>query len=326
MLRLLVIVAIASVAVSITTIGTLAFFQDTETVSGNEFRAGTVDITVDGNNGLAGNGGVVCLGLEPLSFKGTSPDIPTDCALKPSQFGHIKFLLDNVGDNPVDVWKRIATAVSTNNGWSEPECETVASSTYVPPTSAIPADCTVIGTGGVAVSAPSIDDLENYMDFDLAAVDAFRVPTDGSFTTAGNPAVGTPALQIVDRQTCEITGGIFDLGLDGVEAPPFSTSDDSCLFPQPPREIVTEILALPLNGVTPGGLDSLIGCEMYLGTIQPGGAMTVIQSFHLQDTLDNHGQTDIMSFDEVYTAMQVNNPMPSSQECLDFRLRKPVTP
>ena len=34
----------------------------------------------------------------------------------------------------------------------------------------------------------------------------------------------------------------------------------------------------------------------------------MIQSFHLNDGLGNEGQTDIMSFDEDYVAIQVNAP------------------
>jgi predicted ribosomally synthesized peptide with SipW-like signal peptide len=83
--------------------GTLAYFSDTESTTGNTFTAGTIDLSVNGEN--------------PWTTAYTTE--LTD--LKPCMTGTLTSTLTNEGTNPMDVWKRI-TAVSTGAGTeTEPE-------------------------------------------------------------------------------------------------------------------------------------------------------------------------------------------------------------
>jgi predicted ribosomally synthesized peptide with SipW-like signal peptide len=101
--------------------GTFAVFTDTETTTGSTFTAGTVDIAVDGENPWASSYQV---------------SLGTQTALKPSQTGLITFPIENVGNNPVHVWKMVSSIVDGGGlaGYpcpapvatgvsSEPECE-----------------------------------------------------------------------------------------------------------------------------------------------------------------------------------------------------------
>ena len=66
---------------------TSSFFSDTETSVDNTFTAGTIDIDIDGHNPFIDN------------F-----DIGD---LKPGEVGYINFRINNVGENPVDVSKKL---------------------------------------------------------------------------------------------------------------------------------------------------------------------------------------------------------------------------
>jgi predicted ribosomally synthesized peptide with SipW-like signal peptide len=71
-------------------VGTFAYFNDTETSTGNTFTAGTIDIAVDGENPWVS------------SAQYTFTDV------KPCEVQTIDFTITNVGTNPVVVWKHIA--------------------------------------------------------------------------------------------------------------------------------------------------------------------------------------------------------------------------
>lgn len=106
---LAMIAAVAAIAVG----GTMAYFSDTETTTGNTFTAGTIDIDIDGENAWTSH-----------------YDIGD---LKPGEVGYINFEINNVGKNPVNISKTLKTIVGTggdanydcnNRGVSsEPECE-----------------------------------------------------------------------------------------------------------------------------------------------------------------------------------------------------------
>jgi predicted ribosomally synthesized peptide with SipW-like signal peptide len=78
-------------------VGTFAYFNDTETSTGNSFTAGTIDIAVDGGNPWVRS--------VPYTFTGVKP-----CDVKT-----IDFTITNVGTNPVVVWKHI-TVTSRSGG------------------------------------------------------------------------------------------------------------------------------------------------------------------------------------------------------------------
>jgi len=91
--------------------GLFTHFQDTETSESNTFTAGSIDITVTATQGTQvwyGDGSARVYDL------------------KPCQTGWIEFRVDNVGDNELDLYKRIILVDITNNGWTEPECEECA--------------------------------------------------------------------------------------------------------------------------------------------------------------------------------------------------------
>lgn len=82
---------------------TRAYFSDTEKSSGNFIQAGTVDISVDGEN----------------PWETAAPWTIED--IKPSTTHYMKFTINNVGENDADVWKRIPEA--TYSGGLHPESE-----------------------------------------------------------------------------------------------------------------------------------------------------------------------------------------------------------
>ncbi len=105
LISLSIIAGVAAIVVGATT----AYFSDTETSTGNTFTAGTIDIAVNGSN----------------PWTQTNQFVFTD--MKPSQVEYSNFTIQNVGTNPVNVWKKVD--VDTTNGGvaygtasSEPEC------------------------------------------------------------------------------------------------------------------------------------------------------------------------------------------------------------
>jgi predicted ribosomally synthesized peptide with SipW-like signal peptide len=100
LISLSVIAAVAALAIG----GTIAYFSDTETSTGNTFTAGTIDISVDNMNPWTGQ-----FKLEDM---------------KPSYVDYINFEIQNTGSdpNPVDVWKKITVTSETTGVESEPEC------------------------------------------------------------------------------------------------------------------------------------------------------------------------------------------------------------
>lgn len=83
---------------------TRAYFTDTEKSTGNTFSTGTIDIAVDGENPWSASG---AYNLKDM---------------KPSQTEYINFKIQNVGTNPVNVWKKLGNIINNNEPVSEPEC------------------------------------------------------------------------------------------------------------------------------------------------------------------------------------------------------------
>ena len=100
LISLSIIGAVAAIAISATT----AYFSDTETSSGNTFTAGTIDIAVNGQN--------------PWEIQ--EPFVFAD--MKPSQVEYSNFTINNVGTNPVNVWKKVDVGTTSGGAISEPEC------------------------------------------------------------------------------------------------------------------------------------------------------------------------------------------------------------
>lgn len=93
---LLMITAVAALAIG----GTVAYFSDTETSTGNTFTAGTIDISVDDQEHWQ-------YALEDM---------------KPGYVDYSNFTVKNDGNNPVNVWKKVGVTSTEENGINEPEC------------------------------------------------------------------------------------------------------------------------------------------------------------------------------------------------------------
>lgn len=98
LISLSLIAAVAAVVIG----GTVAYFSDTETSTGNTFTAGTIDIAIDGENPWEGS-----FVLEDM---------------KPCEKDYIKFVITNVGTNPVVIWKHLRDVVTDEGVMTEPEC------------------------------------------------------------------------------------------------------------------------------------------------------------------------------------------------------------
>ncbi len=99
---LVMIVAVAALAIG----GTVAYFSDTETSTGNTISAGTIDISVDDQNPWS------TTYLQKMSD------------LKPGESKTITFTMKNEGTNPAVIRKTIGNFVSTPV-MNEPKCETL---------------------------------------------------------------------------------------------------------------------------------------------------------------------------------------------------------
>ncbi len=193
--------------------GTIAYFSDTETSSGNTFTAGTVDIAVNGEN--------------PWSEEGYF----TIGDMKPCQVEYKEFVLKNVGQNEVDVWKHIKIEDVNGGEMSEPECE-AESGDWNPDTQ----------------------------------------------TCSGN----TPVDNIAEKIT-------YDLVVNG-------------------ETIISED-----DGVKMSDVDC---CWIYLGKIEPGEEMTVVQSYHMDADAGNEYQGDQVNFTVELYAQQIKGcPPPPGTEC-----------
>src|SRR3989344_1822398 len=100
LLSIMTIALVATVAVG----ATRAYFTDTEQSLGNTFSTGTIDIAVDGQNPC------------------TSENQFNLIDMKPSQVDYANFIIQNVGTNPANVWKKVSITNREDGVISEPEC------------------------------------------------------------------------------------------------------------------------------------------------------------------------------------------------------------
>jgi len=82
--------------------GTIAYFSDTETSTGNTFSTGVIDIDINDQN--------------PWTKSWNITD------MKPCETGYITFNINNPGKNPVNVWKTVKVTGTVDTPISEPEC------------------------------------------------------------------------------------------------------------------------------------------------------------------------------------------------------------
>jgi len=103
--KILLSLAVIGIATAIAVGGTIAYFSDTETSTGNTFTAGTIDISVDGQNPWTGS-----FAMEDM---------------KPCYTDYINFRINNdLSDpNPVNIFKKIKVTEESSGTVSEPECD-----------------------------------------------------------------------------------------------------------------------------------------------------------------------------------------------------------
>ena len=116
LLSLGVIVATAGLVAG----GTIAFFNDTETSSGNIFTAGTINLTID-SNGSSYNGGNL-IDTNFLSRDLTDEKFFVFDDIKPGDFG-VRDISVHVSDNPAYACLFIHNKVDVDNGITDPEDE-----------------------------------------------------------------------------------------------------------------------------------------------------------------------------------------------------------
>ena len=98
--------------------GTMAYFSDVEMSTGNTFTAGTIDIAV----------GAVGADLQnPWTGK-------FELEAKPCEVKYIDFVIKNVGNNDLEIWKHLIVTECNDGVNTEPEKEecTLPDGTYVP--------------------------------------------------------------------------------------------------------------------------------------------------------------------------------------------------
>jgi len=102
--KILISLSIIGIVAAIAVGGTIAYFSDTETSTGNTFTAGTIDIAVDRQNPW---------------IKSDTLDV---IDMKPSQHEYSEYVIKNVGSNPANVFKRVNIMIENDGYVSEPEC------------------------------------------------------------------------------------------------------------------------------------------------------------------------------------------------------------
>ncbi|MDD5568923.1 MAG: TasA family protein [Candidatus Pacebacteria bacterium] len=134
----LAIAAVASLSIG----GAVAWFSDTESAQGNTFAAGTIDIAVNGQN--------------PWTDSFHMED------MKPSQVGYTNFSVQNVGDDPVNLFKNLSNfEVDTEDVvWSESKCDALNGTWTTDADGPDADDC----TGELAPT----EELQDYLQYDLS--------------------------------------------------------------------------------------------------------------------------------------------------------------
>ncbi len=141
----------AVLIISLVVGGTWAYFTDTETITGNTFTAGTIDLR---------------LHSEGTVFASTTlPD------MKPCQTGYLVITLSNDGNNEMHVWKHIVDIDPATdydeNGINEPEC---VSTEYGGTWDSVGESCS---------NYTAKNDIDRYIHFDMWVTDTDPIDTNG---------------------------------------------------------------------------------------------------------------------------------------------------
>ena len=209
------------------------------TCVGNIFRAGIIDLELEG-------GGVIVV-------DGQISD------LKPCQTGYMVIeLTATEGSNPMEVWKRVTIDPldRDENGVGEPEC--------------LCAEYGGTWDGSSCSGYTEKNDIDRYIHFDM------WIDNDGDPSSFG-------------------AGDVWLIQ----ESEGWLLSENLVDFP-------------PVGG---SGTNGVNGYWIYLGTLQPGETMVIVQSFNLDCTVGNWAQSDCLTFTEEFFAQQtVSSPPPPGTE------------
>lgn len=187
--------------------------------------------------------------------------------VKPCQTGYILYRITNVGMNPAEIYKYIIVDSIVNNEWVEPECLECAA------------------TAGLI--DPYIDDATGK----CMATDPNAVPPEPS---------------LVEVPTIEFTTQVmwFDLKVSFDEGVSWTVIIPEPQFPGP----------TPVGGVgVCERLSDIIASGTWIDLLNDAGkpslpvdgTMLVLQSFHLEPTVTNYAQSDVMDFTECFLGSQI---------------------
>ncbi len=259
MKKILFSLATIGVVSALTFGATTAFFSDTETSAGNTFTAGTIDISVDGEN--------------PWT---TSWHNYLD---KPSQTNYLVFRVQNTGENPADVYKKITEVVN-------------AGGLNVYPTSTPP----------LASSEPEYE--AGNGQFDLAGN-----PTGVGYTKRDNLS----AFMVYDMSVCKV--GVLN-GENSAPCECLTADTDGNGNGAPiPEGQCWEVL---IDGADQVRIDNVTDVwKLIAENLLPTEQVVVAQSYHLMNWDDsgeplvmNWAQGDTMTFDIVLDARQIDAEAP----------------
>lgn len=170
---LAMIAFVAAIAVGATS----SFFSDKEISQNNTFTAGTIDISVDGQNPWTNSW--------------------HNLLDKPSQTNYMNFTIKNVGENPANVWKKIHVT-DENGGSAGYSCVYPANATPISVSSE--PECQE-GTGNYTHPYIERADLSSYMVYDMSICKKINNNTCELAGDEGNkyPVVNTGWVVIIDE-------------------------------------------------------------------------------------------------------------------------------
>ncbi|RLJ10046.1 MAG: hypothetical protein DRP15_01375, partial [Candidatus Aenigmatarchaeota archaeon] len=255
LVSLAIIGAVAAIAIG----GTVAYFSDTETSTGNTISAGVVDIVVNEQN----------------PWHDTFTEELKD--MKPCQTRYIEFTVRNLEySNPIELWKHIEIVEQRDGVITEPEC-TEGGGTWT----------------GSAYPCTNPDEC-----------------CTGDYEPRNNIA----SYILYDMYVCEWDGTPNKCRTDDNGAPVGNDWDS----------IITEDQYVRLDNVG--------CCWIYLGQLDPGNQLKVVQSYHLSSWPDapepevgNWAQGDELTFNIELYAEQVSGPGPDLPTMVTLDNKDPVT-
>ena len=241
---------------------TSSFFSDTETSTNNTFTAGTIDISVDEENPWVNSW--------------------TNYLDKPCQVSYMTFVIENIGENPANIWKRLTNVI---NGPGEND-------TY---------KCTVDMNTVPVSSEPECEE----------GTDNYTHPYVERDTLS--------AFMIYDMAICKIPAGVAE---DGYCPFVTGDDDYPEANKKPDLEDASDRWTILVDEDNQIRVDNVVDTWIKLNSeLQPDEKLVVSQSYHLmawddsgEVMITNWAQGDTMKFDVELEARQLTAPAPGVSE------------